>query len=256
MAFAVKFPGAGQKGSLRVGLHQLGELSKDFIKHIINTRKKKPFADLRDFLQKIKPGLPEMRILIRSGALDSLSGGVPRPALFWLYFHLKKHSEFFLLPPVPSFITDYPHKVKLRDEAATLGIIFSRHPLTIFSKRIIRMQRESPVFPLITSREIPKFVNRRVRIAGLVVTGKEVITKDNKMMTFVSFEDLYSIFETVFFPKFFARHYILLDGAGAYLISGRVEEDQGAVSISVEDIERVNSTALATPTTQIKKSKK
>lgn len=232
--------GLQQKPSLRVGLHQLGELSRDFTKQIIRTRKEKPFSDLRDFVQRVKPGLAEMRILIRSGSLDSLSDGFPRPALFWLYFHIKENDELFLLPPVPSFITDYPLKVKLRDEAATLGIIISRHPLTIFSKRIIRMQQGNSSFPLITSREIHKFVNRRVHIAGLIVTGKEVITKNNEMMIFVSFEDPYSIYETVFFPKSFQKHYALLDGVGVYLISGRVEEDQGAVSINVEGIEKVS----------------
>ncbi|MBN2535877.1 MAG: DNA polymerase III subunit alpha [Spirochaetales bacterium] len=231
--------GVKWKSFLRMGLHQLGELSMNFTKQIINTRKEKSFSDLRDFLIRMRPGLAEMRILIRSGALDSLSDGFPRPALFWLYFHLKEANELFLLPPVPSFITDYPLNVKIRDEAATLGIIVSRHPLTIFTKRIIRMQQKNPTFPLITSREIPEFVNRRVRIAGLLVTGKEVVTKDHEMMIFVSFEDPYSIYETVFFPKFFNKYYALLDGAGVYLISGKVEEDQGAVSINVEEIEKV-----------------
>jgi len=235
-----KTAGKKQKPALRVGLSQLGELSRDFIKRIIIQRRKAPFCNFHDFCSRVKPGVPEIRILIRSGALDTFSDGFPRPGLFWSYFHLNKDNELFLLPPVPEFITDYPSGIKLRDEISTLGVLVSRHPLTIFSKRIINMRKKKPSFPLITSREIQKFINRRVCIAGLIVTGKEVITRDRDLMIFVSFEDPYSIYETVFFPESFHKHHHLLDGIGVYLIYGKVEEDQGALCINVTGLEKVS----------------
>ena len=105
------------------------------------------------------------------------------------------------------------------------------------------MKKKTPSFPLITSREIPKFVNKRICIAGLIVTGKEVITKDKEMMIFVSFEDPYSIYETVFFPESFHKHHYLLDGIGVYFISGKVEEDQGALCINVAGLEKLSKDA-------------
>ncbi|MBN2442262.1 MAG: DNA polymerase III subunit alpha [Spirochaetales bacterium] len=226
--------------ALRVGLSQLEDLSRNFIKKIIRKRKERPFCSFRDFIQRVKPGLPEIRVLIRSGALDKLSEGFPRPALFWLYFHISKDEELFLLPRVPEFISDYPTEVKLQDEAETLGILISQHPLTVFSKQIAQIRKKNSPVPLITSREIPLFVNKKVSIAGLIVTGKEVITKDKKMMIFVSFEDSYSLFETVFFPEAFHKHQYILNGLCTYLIHGKVEEDQGAISINVDDIERLS----------------
>jgi DNA polymerase III alpha subunit len=53
-------------------------------------------------------------------------------------------------------------------------------------------------------------------------------------MIFVSFEDEQSIFETVLFPDAFERFYPLLDDGWAFLIFGRVEDDLGALAISVE----------------------
>jgi DNA polymerase III alpha subunit len=230
-----------------MGLSQLGELSRDFVQKIINKRKEKPYCDFRDFIQRVKPGLPEIRILIRSGALDTLCPGIPRPAMFWLYFHISAGNELFHLPHIPEFVTDYPRDVEIKDEAATLGVLISRHPLTLFSREIILKkkgkngngQTGAAGYPLITSREIPQYVNKKISIAGLVVTGKEVVTKDNEMMIFVSFEDSHSIFETVFFPAAFRRHHYILEGSQVYLIHGKVEEDQGALSINVESIEKL-----------------
>jgi error-prone DNA polymerase len=228
------------RGALRVGLGQLGELSSDFVERIICRREGYPFQGFQDFLRRVKPGLPEIRILIRSGALDRLGDGLSRPALFWLYFNSGKKGGLFLIPPVPDFIGDYPQGIKLRDEVATLGLIISRHPLSVFRKRIARRLAERPALPFISSKDIPRFINRQVCLAGLIVTGKEVVTKTDEMMVFVSFEDHYSIYETVFFPAVFRRFYHFLDEVGIYLIAGKVEEDQGAISINVEEIEKLS----------------
>ena len=70
--------------------------------------------------------------------------------------------------------------------------------------------------------------------AGILVTGKEVATKKREPMIFVSFEDELAIFETVLFPDAFERFYPLLDDGWAFLLFGRVEDDLGALAISVE----------------------
>ncbi|MBN1699828.1 MAG: DNA polymerase III subunit alpha [Spirochaetales bacterium] len=228
------------RAALRVGLGQLVELSREFVESIIREREMKPFRGFQDFLRRTHPGLPEMRILIRSGALDRLGEKLSRPAMFWLYFNTEKSDGFFLIPPVPDFIGDYPAGIKLRDEIATLGLIISHHPLAVFRKRIACRLTKKSIFPFISSREIPAFINRQVCIAGLIVTGKEVVTKADETMIFVSFEDPYSMFETVFFPPVFRRFFPLLEEVGIYLITGKVEEDQGAISINVDAIEKLS----------------
>ncbi len=73
-------------------------------------------------------------------------------------------------------------------------------------------------------------------LAGLLVTGKEVLTRHREPMVFVSFEDEHSVFESVFFPKAFREFYPLIDGGGVFLVSGRVEEEQGALSLHAEKV--------------------
>ena len=176
-------------------------------------------------------------MLIRSGALDRLADGVSRPGLFWLFFRINDCGGLFLAPPVPAYIGDYTPQTKLLDEVRTLGVMISRHPLALFTRRIRSLRSND--LPLITSRDLLRFNGRVVIVAGLLVTGKEVWTRTNEVMTFVSFEDGHSIFESVFFPSIFRKFYRLLDQVGVFMITGRVDEQYGAFCIIVQDLLRV-----------------
>jgi len=55
-------------------------------------------------------------------------------------------------------------------------------------------------------------------------------------MEFVSFEDETAIYETVLFPEEYRSLSRVLDGVRPYVIEGIVEEDQGAVSLTVKSI--------------------
>ena len=134
----------------------------------------------------------------------------------------------------PAGIGDYPPVVKLRDELATLGLMISRHPLGLFGPRIRRLAAGLPT--MIDSRQLAAHRGRRVTLAGLLVTGKEVLTRHQEPMVFVSFEDEHSVFESVFFPKAFREFYPLIDGGGVFLVSGRVEEELGALSLHAEKV--------------------
>jgi DNA polymerase III alpha subunit len=124
--------------------------------------------------------------------------------------------------------------VKLSDEVKTLGIVVSQNPLALFRPRIERIVKRHGLAPFISSTDIPGCRGRKVWTAGVLVTGKEVSTKKLEPMIFVSFEDEQAIFETVLFPDAFERFYAQLDDGWAFLIFGRVEDDLGAVAISVE----------------------
>ena len=58
-------------------------------------------------------------------------------------------------------------------------------------------------------------------------------------MEFVSFEDETAIFETTFFPKAYQRFCQILDMNRAYLLTGRVQEQYGTVSVNVEDVRKL-----------------
>jgi DNA polymerase III alpha subunit len=199
-----------------------------------------PYRGFRDFCSRTSCRFEDIRVLIRSGALDSVSEGNTRPQLFFRWLGLQKEEGLGFLPPAPPVIGDYPARIKLADEVQTLGIVVTQHPLVLFRPRIERIAARHGLPPLVSSLDIPRWRGRKVWTAGILVTGKEVATKKREPMIFVSFEDERAIFETVLFPDAFNRYYPMLDDGWAFLIYGRVEDDLGAVAVSVERLVMVS----------------
>jgi len=228
---------AAAGAGLRVGLGQLRDVRLELVQSIVTERGRGGlFTGFGDFLRRVPCRFEDIRILIRSGSLDSVSDGYTRPQLFFRWHHAAKDDGFGFLPPPPPLIGDYTVRVKQADELKTLGIVISCHPLQLFRPRLARLVKSQGLSPVISSAEIPRFCGRRIWIAGILVTGKEVSTKKQEPMIFVSFEDEQAIFETVLFPDAFLRFHPLLDDGWAFLVHGKVEEDMGVCTITVEHL--------------------
>jgi len=228
-----------EDGRLRVGLSQLRDISRECLLRLLRRREEGgPFSDIEDFARRVAADFADIRVLIRSGCFDGIAGGKTRPELFWVYYHRERNASFFLPPPPPA-LGDYPPAVRLADEAKTLSLIISRHPLDIFSRRIRNLEHRQAL-RIIDSRLLPNSAGREVCLAGTLVAEKETRTKDRRAMCFVSFEDSFSIFETVFFPEIYRELCEILEGGTAFIIRGIAENDGGAVQIRVRDLIPLN----------------
>ncbi len=87
--------------------------------------------------------------------------------------------------------------------------------------------------------DLPRHLGRRVRLAGWLITGKVVTTKHGDPMEFLTFEDETGIVETTFFPQTYHRFCHMIDRNRPYLLTGKVEEDWGAITLTVDKVERV-----------------
>jgi error-prone DNA polymerase len=245
--------------ALRVGLAQLRDLDEGLARLIPEERKRNGFyRSVHDLCRRTAPDMGSFRSLVRSGALDSIAEGRTRPQLFWIFYHREAESSLFPLPPVPGLIGDYSRQLKLLDEYRSTGLILSRHPLEIFMPRLSRYRQaflqassggegeclqksisgergaaSGGSLPLIDSRYLREYVGKEVRIAGFLVTEKEVPTRLKKRMSFVSFEDPFGIFETVFFPETYGLAEGLLQDGIAFLLEGTVAREWEAVQVSV-----------------------
>jgi len=63
------------------------------------------------------------------------------------------------------------------------------------------------------------------------------LMNDDEPMEFISFEDTTAIYETTFFPRVYERFCRMLTTARPYVLRGRIEEDFGALAMTVEEIE-------------------
>jgi error-prone DNA polymerase len=235
---------SGKDRIMRVGLMQLKELSRDVQETIVRERRRSgPFRSLDEFCLRVNPEPATAKILVQSGTLDSIAGRLNRPQMLWRFYGERRDqavSESFSLLPSGAVsvewpeVQDYDHLTKLSHEHETLGFILSVHPLGLFSEKIAVSGRR-----IVPANRLHQHVGRRVTLAAWSITGKEVITRNGDPMEFISFEDETAIFETTFFPKAYQRFCQILDMNRAYLLTGRVQEQHGTVSVNVEHIRRL-----------------
>lgn len=129
----------------------------------------------------------------------------------------------------PPRAAPYDDLTCLRHELETLGVLVSRHPLDLYRGWLAR-------FSLVPAARLADHVRRTVLVAGWFVTAKTVLTRKDEPMEFVSFEDTTALYETTFFPRAFDRFSTLLSSTKPFILRGRVEEDFGAVSLTVEEV--------------------
>jgi DNA-directed DNA polymerase III PolC len=123
----------------------------------------------------------------------------------------------------------YDLRTVLSQEIDALGFLISRHPLALFA----RWTREAGV---VRGCDLAKHVGHVVRVVGWYVTAKTVTTRKGEPMEFLSFEDTTALYETTFFPRTYARFCHMMTKVRPYLLTGRVEEDMGAISLNVNDV--------------------
>ncbi len=231
----------GRKDFLRVGFLSIKDLSEATRNRIIKTRQKARFTSAPDFFERVAPDDAEARALIHCGALDCFHPHQHRPALLWQYSAWRKKRRRQAIEPAlfadpappaaPNLPEDDPTQ-RLRREFAVLGFLCDRHPMTLFEDRLQAVHT-------VKAADVPKHLGRRVRFAGWLITGKTVATKKGDPMQFVTFEDDTGLVETTFFPKAHRRFCRLLDYGRPFLLSGKVESNWGAATLTVDGVRAV-----------------
>ncbi|MBN1931786.1 MAG: DNA polymerase III subunit alpha [Desulfobacterales bacterium] len=229
----------GQGRGMRVGLLSIKGLTGQTRKRIISQRHARPYDSMRDFLTRVRPNDVEARALIHCGALDGMIAHGNRAVLMWELACRQTSRSIqpatdFLFAATPSATLPPPlppenERDRLRREFAVLGFLCARHPLELFADTLKKMR-------MIKAVDLPRFIGKRVCLAAWLITGKVVSTKHGESMQFLTFEDETGIFETTFFPQTYRRFCHMMDRQHPYLLAGKVEQDWGAVTLTVDQV--------------------
>ena len=245
----VSKPATGH-GTLRVGLMAVKDLNEATAQHIIEKRSGRPYADLHDFLVRAEPDEEDARALILCGACDALRPGTDRTVLLWELAAWKHHRRgrkarkkqtsapmLFEEPSTP-IRTDLPELPpgteleRLRQEFTVLGFLCDRHPMVLYQKQL---RKHRPI----KAESLSQHVGQRITCAGWLITGKVVSTRKGEPMEFLTFEDETGTIETTFFPDAYRRHWDQLQSHTPCVFHGLVEEDFGALTVTVERLEKL-----------------
>lgn len=194
------------------------------------------YADLEDFVTRVHPGIEQMILLIRTGALRFT--GNTKSRLLWeahLFFGKRKNEVIqntlfkisgkqFTLPQL-----DHSSVEDAYDEIELIGF-----PVTITYFDLLKTNFRGEI----KAREMLIHVGKTVRMLGQLVTRKYVKTVRGEIMHFGTFiDDEGEFFDTTHFPNSLKNYNF--QGYGVYLILGRVEEEFGFPSLVVQKMARL-----------------
>lgn len=224
----------GRRGEIRVGLMAIRGLAERTMVRLVEQRQRQPYVDPADFWQRVLPSDDEARALIHAGALDSLDARANRTMLLWQWASFVRSRSLARVNPLfPVRLPEPPplpppdRRSRLEREYAVLGFLCSHHPLELAGRLPAG---------LIKMAETGLHVGRRIRCAGWLLTGKLISTRSGEVMEFLTFEDDTGLLETTFFPEAYRRAAHLLASGRGYLLTGIVEADYGAVTMTVEQV--------------------
>ena len=229
----------GSAGIVRTGLSSVKNVSSETCKRIVSGCKEKPYNDIVNFLDRIQPASSEARSLINAGAFDLLHPKENRAALLWELVCWKKSrlsrygaGDLFngrIDVSRPAFPPEKKIQ-RLRQEFAALGFLCDQHPMMLYADTLKKLKTVKAI-------DLHRFIGRQVRIAGLLITGKVVRTKHGDPMEFLTFEDDTGLIETILFPKVYRHFCAILDRSRPFILHGKVEEDFGAITMTVNRVE-------------------
>lgn len=223
-----------------LGFNMVLSLEQKLIQHIIEQRKGYAYDSLEDFVDRCKPGLEQLLLLINTGCLRFTNES--KKTLLWkAYLLLSNRNQTnksalgmvrmfdhnTKMPTVPQF--DWAEDEDFYDEMELLGFSVSLSPFHLLQTKY----RGD-----IAARDLISYVGHTVKMVGLYVTTKPTRTRKGALMGFGTFLDVNGdFFDTVHFPDAYQKY--PFQKAGLYLILGKVTASFGFPSITVEKMAKL-----------------
>ena len=204
-----------------------------------------PYRSLFDLQHRTGTSADDLRALIKVGALDSIADGWTRPMMLWMVDTGAQGRPsdldwFSNLPPAVPVLRDYAPERRRREEYAALGFVTDTHPMHLHADALAG-------FRLCRSTELHRHVGRHVLLAGMLTTAKPVHTLQDEPMEFATFDDGDGLIETVLFPQVYRERGHVLFDQGPFIFRGKVEEEFGAVTVTITHLDRLERAAARRP---------
>ncbi|WP_270856232.1 DNA polymerase III subunit alpha [Blautia massiliensis (ex Durand et al. 2017)] len=248
-------------GAIRYALSAIKSIGRPVIEGIVREREEHgEYTSLKTFIERNIDQINKRVVenLIKAGALDCLEGN--RNQKMTVYTQIidsinqdKKHtmagqlSLFDIAPEedknefeirMPQAV-EYPKETILTFEKEVLGIYLSGHPLERYRNMMEKMiSAKTSDFQPDDETGIPEVYDNQKVIVGGMITDKTIkYTKNNKVMAFLTVEDLVGTVEVVVFPRDYEKCQMFLNEDARLFIQGRVSaEDDKASKLILEKV--------------------
>ena len=259
-----------EDGKIRFGLGSIKNVGIPVIESIVTERKKngeyKSFTDFCERVQDYGVNKKCIESLIKAGAFDefsetrktlissfeeiidtiqaglkkAISGQVSMFDLGESKEETEKHKYIF------NVCEEFSDKELLSQEKEMLGIYLSGHPLEKFREVVLKETnidtvKMKGIQEAEERGEAPEYRDgQTVKYAGVITSIKKKYTKNNKIMEFVTIEDLYGQAEVVVFENCYMEAQDRLIEENIVLVTGRLslreEEMPSIVAQSIDNL--------------------
>ena len=248
-------------GSIRYGLSAIKSVGRPVINALVEEREiNGEYRSLKDFIERLTGTVNKRAIenFIKAGALDCMEGNrrqkmlvygqivdsiaqekknsfAGQMSLFDLVSEEDKKDYEIRMPDVE----EYDKDMVLAFEKDVLGIYLSGHPLEKYRNIMEKMISARTIdFQPDDETGIPKVYDGQKVIIGGMITEKTIkYTRNNKVMAFLTMEDLMGTVEIVVFPRDYEKWQAMINEDARVFIQGRVNaEDDKPSKLILEKV--------------------
>lgn len=189
------------KKGIRMPLTQIKNLGQVLVKKILEVRKDGLFKNYQDFKLRLQSVLNQKNIqmLIDAGALDCF--GLNHQTLYEHHDVAYANYELYMDDFKMKAYEEFPFSTLVEKEKAALGFNLSYHPLMSYQSDIKRLKLN-----------VLKDINKKsiIKALGFVSKIKEIKTKNDKKMAFVTISDGETTIEATMFSQPYEKYLGLL----------------------------------------------
>ena len=248
-------------GAIRYGLSAIQSVGRPVINALVEEREANgEYRSLKDFIERLTGTVNKRAIenFIKAGALDCLEGNrrqkmlvygqivdsiaqekknsfAGQMSLFDLVSDEEKKEYEIRMPDVE----EYDKEMILAFEKDVLGIYLSGHPLERYRNIMEKMiSAKTTDFQPDEESGVPKVYDGQKVIIGGMITEKTIkYTRNNKVMAFLTVEDLLGTVEIVVFPRDYEKWQSMLNEDARVFVQGRVNaEDDKPSKLILEKV--------------------
>lgn len=248
--------------NIRYGLAAIKSIGRSVIEDILAERSMRgEFKNLRDFVERTSGKEINKRTIenfIKSGAFDCFAGTRKQHMMVYIQIldQVNQEKKYSMAGQLSLFdivdeeqkkefdirfpdVGEYEKETMLAFEKEVLGIYVSGHPLEEYEEKWKR-GISATTYDFQYDQEIGHTKVRdgaKETVGGMITSRTIKYTKTNKVMAFITLEDLLGTVEVVIFPKDYEKNQQYLEVDRKVFVRGRVsEEDESASKLICESI--------------------
>ncbi|OUP62708.1 DNA polymerase III subunit alpha [Drancourtella sp. An177] len=248
--------------NIRYGLAAIKSIGRSVIEDILAERSMRgEFKNLRDFVERTSGKEINKRTIenfIKSGAFDCFAGTRKQHMMVYIQIldQVNQEKKYSMAGQLSLFdivdeeqkkefdirfpdVGEYEKETMLAFEKEVLGIYVSGHPLEEYEEKWKRgISATTYDFQYDQETGHTKVRDGAKETVGGMITSRTIkYTKTNKVMAFITLEDLLGTVEVVIFPKDYEKNQQYLEVDRKVFVRGRVsEEDESASKLICESI--------------------